>query len=397
MPLVSPPPTNANSNAAIISVEEATRRHIKREHCIPETEAFVDCRLPGSMPKENFSMIGPGVTQSASQRINLREPHGFNIGAAGVHPGITNNLHLHFTSETFIAASGAYTLRWGVRGDEGELPVATGDIVCMPTWMFRGFSSASDDYGFLMTVLGGDDTGGIIWSPEVLKRARETGLWLTKDNMLVDARAGEPIPAAEDLLPLMPESDIAALKRWSVEAMRARVVTLSERDFRFATLDTFAGYRWELAPVVGSGLTQHREHHAKVQEPQGFSVEWMRVNAGEQSAPFTTQETMVIINLSEALNVTLNVGPQAVTKTLGPQDILSIPANVWRSFSADKSVAEAIMVLPGDQRKAPHFAASVSARARAQDVCIDAGGRIAKASLLPPAMLAPNAALAFAD
>ena len=374
--------------SVVVSAAEAHRRHLRRDQYVPDTEAFIDCRLPGSMPKENFSMIGPGVSQNANQFINLREPHGFNIGAAGVHPGITNNLHLHFTSETFIAASGAYTLRWGVLGDEGELAVNTGDIVCMPTWMFRGFSSASSDYGFLMTVLGGDDTGGIIWSPDVLKRARDTGLWLTKNNLMVDTCAGESRPSDDELLPFMPDSEIAKLKRWSLAEMRQRVLPITERDFQLATLDTAAHYRWELAPVIGRGISQHRAHQPRFIEPQGFSVEWLRVRAGDQSAPFVTKEKMVLINLSNSLQVTLNVGAEAVTLALGPQDILSIPANVWRAFAATTTDAEAIMVLPGDHKKTPHFDKVILTEALAVDVTIDAGGMLAKASLLPPAMSA---------
>lgn len=376
--------------SVIVTAAEAERRHLARNQFIPDTEAFIDCRLPGSMPKENFSIIGPGVTQSATQFINLREPHGFNVGAAGVHPGITNNLHLHFTSETFIAASGSYLLRWGVLGDEGELLVETGDIVCMPTWMFRGFSSASSGYGFLMTILGGDDTGGIIWSPDVLKRARETGLWLTKKNMLVDTKAGEPSPFERDLLPLMPDEEIAKLKRWTVDEMRARVMKKSARDFQYATIDTAAGYRWQLAPALGCGLTQSRSHRSLLPEPQGFSVDWIRVEAGAQSAAFTTAEKMVVINLSGQLIVTLNLGEDRVSRTLQPTDVLSIPANVWRSFHVNSVDAEAVIVLPGDHRKTPKFAANVIAAAQAADVCLDAGGMLAKASLLPPAMLSSD-------
>ena len=63
-------------------------------------------RRPGSHLKENYSLIGPGVTSSADQVINLREPHGFNIGAAAMPNGITNNLHIHFTAEVFLVLQG---------------------------------------------------------------------------------------------------------------------------------------------------------------------------------------------------------------------------------------------------------------------------------------------------
>lgn len=37
----------------------------------------------------------------------------------------------------------------------------------------------------VFTVLGGDNTGGIIWHPSVLAAASEYGMYLSKDNMLI--------------------------------------------------------------------------------------------------------------------------------------------------------------------------------------------------------------------
>jgi hypothetical protein len=373
----------------IVTPAEAARRHLKRKDYVPCMDAFIDCRLPGSMPKENYSMIGPGVTQNPTQVINLQEPHGFNIGAAGMYPGITNNLHLHFTSETFIVPTGAYTLRWGVRGDEGELPLEAGDIAVMPTWLFRGFSTVSDQFGLLMTVLGGDDTGGIIWSPDVLKRARETGLWLNKDNEVIDQQVTGVAPHADQLLPLMPDAEIATLKRWSVAQMQARVIKKSALDFRAATLDIAAGFQWQIAPAVGNGLSQHRDHTPAVLEPQSFSVDWLRVEPGLGSAPFSTAEKMVVINLSPLLEVELNTGAELVRCTLGFEDTISIPAHAMRAFRCPSGAtpAEAVMVIAGDHVKHPKFSDSVIADALANDVTVDAGGKLARASILPPAML----------
>lgn len=383
------------SNSVVITPEEAARRHLKRSDYVPCVDAFIDCRLPGSMPKENYSMIGPGVTQNASQFINLQEPHGFNVGAAGMYPGVTNNLHLHFTSETFIAPTGAYTLRWGVRGDEGELPLEAGDLAVMPTWLFRGFSANSGQFGLLMTVLGGDDTGGIIWSPDVLLRARETGLWLSKDNEVIDATLTGAQPAEGELLPLMPESEIAALRRWSVEQMRARVIKKSTLDFREATVDTAAGHHWQIAPAVGNGLSQHRDHRPRILEPQSFSVEWIRVESGQRSAPFCVAEKMVLINLSPVLEIALNTGTDTVIQTLGFEDMISIPAHAMRSFRcpAGAVTSEAVMVIAGDHVKHPVFSPTVVAEALANDVTLDAGGKLARASMLPPAMLDAHAGL----
>jgi hypothetical protein len=372
----------------ILTATELARRHIRRAQYVSCDEAFVDVRLPGSTPKENYSIVGPGVTQNPSQVINLREAHGFNIGAAGMGVGITNSLHLHFTAEVFIACEGSFKLRWGADGQEGEAVLEEGDIICMPTWMFRGFSNCGGRHGFLMTVLGGDDTGGIIWSPDVLKRARATGLYLGRDNQLIDVPADATPPAEDTLLPLMPAQEVAALRRWSAAELMQRCVRPAERDFRLATLDTaLPGHGWQVAPVIGWGISQHREHRPAVGDLQGFSVEWIKVPAGQRSAAFTLEETAVLIHADGPLGVVFNEGADAARTELGPWDTLSMPAGSRRQFvNSGAQDAHALLVVTGDAPKRPQFDAAVYAGAAQADLALDAGGRLARKSLLPPAM-----------
>ena len=96
---------------------------------MPCNAAFIDCRTPGSDRKDNYSFIGSGVSQNAEQFVNLTEPHGFNLGAAGMPNGVTNNLHLHFTAEVFINFGGKFRLRWGVDGEQGEYVSHDGDVI----------------------------------------------------------------------------------------------------------------------------------------------------------------------------------------------------------------------------------------------------------------------------
>ncbi len=372
----------------ILTPEELQRRHIRRAQYVSCDDAFIDVRLPGSHPKENYSIVGPGVTQNATQVINLREPHGFNIGAAGLAPGITNNLHLHFTSEVFIACEGRFNLRWGATGDEGQAVMEEGDVMCMPTWMFRGFSNSGSTHGFLMTVLGGDDTGGIIWSPDVMQRARATGLYLGRDNQLIDVPAGSALPADDSLLPLMPADEVAALRHWPAPELMARCVRPSQRDFRVATLDTaLPGHAWQVAPVIGWGISQHRDHRPAVTDPQGFSVEWIKLPAGQRSAAFKLNETAVLVHADGPLTVAFNSGADGVQTQLGAWDTLSMPPGCQRQFINHGSEdAHALLVIHGDTRKTPHFGPAVHAAAAQADLTLDASGRLARRSLLPPAM-----------
>ncbi len=49
----------------------------------PCKTAFIDAHTPGSNQKENFTIIGAGVSESPDQHVHIRETPGFNIGAAG--------------------------------------------------------------------------------------------------------------------------------------------------------------------------------------------------------------------------------------------------------------------------------------------------------------------------
>ena len=68
--------------------------------------------------------------------------------------------------------------------------------------------------------------------------------------------------------------------------------------------------------------------------------------------------------------------------------MISIPAHALRSFRcpAGAAASEAVMVIAGDHVKHPIFSAKLIAAARTNDVSLDAGGKLARASILPPMM-----------
>jgi RimJ/RimL family protein N-acetyltransferase len=74
--------------------------------------------------------------------------------------------------------------------------------------VFRGFTNIGADDGVLLTVLGQDDNGGIIWGPQVLREAAAHGLYLTADNRLIDTVAGDEVPDDVVLIKPMPQEEI---------------------------------------------------------------------------------------------------------------------------------------------------------------------------------------------
>ncbi len=176
----------------------------------PCRTAFIDAHTPGSDQKENFTIIGGGVSESADQHVHISIPHGFNIGAAGQPPKCRNSLHSHRTAEVFFVLTGRWRFFWGRWGDAGEVVLEKGDIINIPTGIFRGFENIGDDYGMIMAVLGGDDAGGgVIWAPQVIEDAASHGLVLAETGRLYDTKKGERLPDGVQPMPLLTEEELS--------------------------------------------------------------------------------------------------------------------------------------------------------------------------------------------
>ena len=67
-------------------ISEIAGRLVRYGDLIPCKTAFIDAHTPGSDQKENFTIIGGGVSESVDQHVHLNLPHGFNIGAADNPP-----------------------------------------------------------------------------------------------------------------------------------------------------------------------------------------------------------------------------------------------------------------------------------------------------------------------
>ena len=362
---------------------KASARRISRSDMVACRLAFIDCKMPGSTLKENYSLIGAGVTQSADQVVNITEPHGFSLGVAAMPPGVTNNLHIHYTAEVFMVYSGTWLFRWGADGADGEITGGPGDVVSIPTWIFRGFSNVGNDHGWIFTALGGDDTGGIIWHPSILATDAGHGLFLTRDNMMVDTEAGVARPADDDLMEPLDRDTINGLRRFSVADMATRTVARGERAWSsHALLDsTLPGHAAALAPVIGHGMSQDLSHRPKITNPHGFSVEWLQILPGNAVGPFRLAERQVLIVFSGAITVAVD---DAAPMDVAAQEVFSVPENAWRTIAnTGDTVAEMILVITGDHKKHPVWQEDIMTQAARADVGVDHAGYVAPLRLLP--------------
>lgn len=366
-----------------ITAAELDERIIPPGDFVADASAFLDVRLPHSQGKHNYSFIGPGVSQNPDQHINLREPHGFNIGAAGLPPGTVNNQHLHFTAEVFVSIDTQLEFNVDVDSDR-QFPASGRFIFSLPTWMFRGFRNVGDDYAMLYAVLGEDDTGGILWSPKVLTAAADTGLYLRRDDVLIDTTAGGVTDGAE-IVPPMSEEDQASLRHFSSEELAARLITEDDLDWSdHALLDAvLPGCASRMAPVIGWGMTMDRNHVPPIYNPHSFTLEWLAVPPGNRVSTHRHGDQQALIVATDGWTLEVNRGDAALERTLERGAVVSVPPGVWRSFINTGSDEAALCVVNGgDTQTRIEWPAETLEAARRLDWGVDAGGFVAPFHLI---------------
>ena len=370
-----------SSSEVIVDADDFARRVIEPVDFVADTAAFIDVRLERSAGKASYSFIGPGVSQNPDQMVNLNVPHGFNIGAASMASGVVNSQHLHFTAEVFICTQGRWRVAIGEH-QEQQLELGAGTIFSAPTWVFRGFENIGDHDGWMYTVLGGDDTGGIIWAPDVLRAAAETGLYLRSDYTVVDGTDG--LSTNDVVQPLGP-AQLASVDRYSDKELAGRAVRQDDLKWSHQSLlsNVVAGHASAMAPVIGHGMTEDRRHRSPITAAHGFSVEWLRLPPGSSTGLHRHQQNQVVIVIDGSWDIAVNRGKSSLHSRPAQGSVVSINSGAWRDLSNIGDIeAHAIIVCATDERPAIEWDPDIVDAAQQAGWSRDAGGYIAPFELI---------------
>lgn len=349
-----------------MNLEQLKQRFIPFGSLKYTTEAFIDYAIEECSPKYNYALIGPGVSQNPNQPVSLREPHGFQLGGVSMPHGKTNPPHMHFTCEVFMCFRGDWRLMWGFNPDEKHTLLSEGDVVSVPTWIYRAFRNVGVDDGFLFSGLGRDDTGGILWGPWTIEQARKAGVHLTENYQMIDTRRGDVLPEGARLLDPMTVEEIAALEDWSPERMLQRVVRFDDLQWSTqALLDSvLPGHGAQMAPVVGLGIHQSRGVIPPVANAHGMSIEWLRIPAGGQVGMHRIDQKQALVLKKGQIRLEMQADDghfsQALQGTATAWDSFAIPAHHWRSLHNDGQ-EDALMLLmtAGDEKKPIEWSAEI--------------------------------------
>ena len=276
----------------------------------PCYNAFIDTRSPGSETKENFTIIGPGVSENPEQYVHITEPHGFNIGGARQPPGCVNSQHSHDTAEVFVVHSGNWRFDLGEHGDDAQVSIGPGDVISLPVKAFRGFTNVGDAPGFLFAVLGQDNPGRVLWAPDVFELAQQHGLVLLESGQLIDTAAGQSVPADAKPMPTTSAHQIAALTRVSADEAESFVWRNDDDPGTYATA------------IIGEAGPLDWNH--------GFDLDRLNIAAGETLEPLPPSTSEVVFVHRGTLEVRWPDG----MITLAPGDTMTVPHGLVRSFSS---------------------------------------------------------------
>jgi mannose-6-phosphate isomerase-like protein (cupin superfamily) len=257
----------------------AEPRIVRYGELVPCKTAFIDAHTPGSDQKENFTIIGGGVSESPDQHVHIKETPGFNIGAAGQPPKCRNSLHSHRTAEVFFVLKGRWRFFWGRWGTAGEVTLEEGDTFNIPTGIFRGFENIGTDYGMIMAILGGDDAGGgVIWAPQVIEDARDHGLVLGRNGKLYDSKKGQSLPADVPPMPVLTDAELADFPETPVDEV----------------VPDFVARYWDLMALSGKAPAKVIGADALLRDRPGFEVDFLS-RQSVPDTPYTTDRHEVLM------------------------------------------------------------------------------------------------------
>ena len=284
----------------------------------PCRTAFIDAHTPGSDLKENFTIIGGGVSESPDQHVHIHETPGFNIGAAGQPPHCRNSLHSHRTAEVFFVHRGRWRFFWGRHGTAGEVILDEGDILDIPTGIFRGFENVGTDYGMIMAVLGGDNAGGgVIWAPQVIEDARAHGLVLSNAGKLYDTKKGQALPKGARPMPLLTPDELTAFPELPVTDVVPRFVG------RYQDMMALAGKA--PARVIGSA-------GALIRDRPGFEIELLARGSNSPEPRTNAAHEVLMVHRGH-----WHLRWDSAQTTLAPGDTCAVPPGLTHSLAPSMS------------------------------------------------------------
>jgi quercetin dioxygenase-like cupin family protein len=302
-----------------------TERIARFNELTPSTLPFVEGRIEGHKERKNYSIVGPGVAEDSHQSVKISKPHGYNLGAVSANPKNGSGLHSHTTAEVFLIYSGSWRFYWGADG-RNEIILSKGDIISMPTNMFRGFENAGDEEGLIFVVLGNDDPGIITWVPNVLIKARETGLALLDDNSLIDLKENK-VPSNRKLLEPITKETLQRFDDYEINEIENFICKYKNQINHEINLNNGI----KLIQVIGNSFS-NKNYKAIIDHDTGFNLSILKSKQGLIEDLVFDKPTILF---SQKGNWKVKIEEDEFN--INSKDTFSLPLNTKVSISIDNN------------------------------------------------------------
>ena len=290
---------------------------------VPSKLPFVEGKLEGHKNRKNYSIVGPGVAEDISQSIKISTPHSFNLGAVSAMPRNGSGLHSHTTAEVFIIFSGRWRFYWGNEGKD-ETILSSGDIISMPTNMFRGFENAGNQEGTMFVVLGGDDPGIITWLPSVLEKAKKTGMALLNDNSLIDLSKNN-IPKDKTLLSPISSEEIKKFNNYNLNEIEKFIC----KSHDIINYEIKLNENFKITQILGNQF-QNKNFSPIINQNTGFNLSVLKSKKGKINNLKFSKPTVLFSQIGS-----WQIQIDDFDVNLNPRDTISIPIDSNVNISID--------------------------------------------------------------
>ena len=249
--------------------------------------------------------------------------HGYNLGAVIAKPQNGSGLHSHTTAEVFLIYSGSWRFYWGAEGKD-EIVLNAGDIISMPTNMFRAFKNVGKEDGLIFVVLGGDDPGIITWVPDVLMKAKKSGMALLDDNSLIDLSENK-IPEGKKILEPISNDEIKKFDNYKLNDLKKFVSKFENRSIYENNL----GNGIDLIQILGKQFVD-KSFTPVIDQNTGFNLSILKAKKGSLKDLIFNKPTILFSQKGS-----WNIEIQNSNIKLNLKDTFSIPINTKLNISID--------------------------------------------------------------
>ena len=196
----------------------------------------------------------------------------------------------------------------------------------MPTNMFRGFENAGDEEGLIFVVLGNDDPGIITWVPNVLIKARETGLALLDDNSLIDLKENK-LPSNRKLLEPITKETLQRFDDYEINEIENFICKYKNQINHEINLNNGI----KLIQVIGNSFS-NKNYKAIIDHDTGFNLSILKSKQGLIEDLVFDKPTILF---SQKGNWKVKIEEDEFN--INSKDTFSLPLNTKVSISIDNN------------------------------------------------------------